>query len=70
MQNEITSNKLKKSELENELTTSRAEVRDSKLRINDLNTKIQEFQRNILDIQNDKNRSEDRAHELDKVKFY
>lgn len=63
----MTTNQIKKNELENELSTSRVENRDSKLRINDLNTKIQELQRNILDIQNGKNRSEDRAHELDKV---
>lgn len=67
IQNELTNSNVRKVELETELSSARSEIRDYKQRIQDLNTKIQELQRQVQDGHNNKNRAEDRIHELDKV---
>lgn len=67
IQNELTNSNIRKVELETELSSNRAEIRDHKQRAHDLNIKLQELQRQLQDIHTDKNRMDDRVHELDKV---
>jgi uncharacterized protein YlxW (UPF0749 family) len=69
VQNDLANQVARKSELETECANARAELRSGKQRVNELNSRVQELQRQLHDLQLDKSRQSDRAHELEKVAF-
>lgn len=70
VQNELQDNQMRRSELEVELANARAEIRESKQRTQSVNSRISELQRQVQDVTEAKNRSEDRLHDLEKVSWH
>ena len=67
IQNELTNNVSRKSEIEIELSSANAELRNSKMRINELNSRLTELQRQLQDLQTEKGRQNDKVHDLERV---
>lgn len=67
LQIELQGNQNRKSELESELANTRAEVREYRQRAQSLNSRVLELQRQLQDVMDAKNKSDDRLHELEKV---
>uniref|UniRef100_A0A0N5AFE4 CEP209_CC5 domain-containing protein n=1 Tax=Syphacia muris TaxID=451379 RepID=A0A0N5AFE4_9BILA len=66
-QNELQNANIRKQQLENEHISMRSEIREYKQRIQDLNSRVTELQRQLQDAHNEKNRLEDRIRNLEDV---